>query len=312
MRVLVAGATGAIGRRLVPKLVEAGHDVVGMTRSPEKAGALRDAGAQPAVADALDAGAVQAAVREARPEVVVNQLTAIPKAINPRAMARQFALTNRLRSEGTAHLVAAARAAGARRVVAQSVAFAYAPRAEGLHAEEETLFLDAPAPFASTVRALHELETATLGADDLEGVVLRYGYFYGPGTAYAADGSIAEQVRRRRFPIVGRGSGIWSFIHVEDAARATLAAIEDSAQGAYNVVDDEPAPVSEWLPAYADAIGARSPRRAPAPIARIVAGPWAVFMMTRLRGASNAKAKRELSWEPRPASWRQGFVEALG
>lgn len=311
MRVFVAGATGAIGRRLVPMLVEAGHDVTGMTRSEDKLDALRAAGCEPVVCDALDAAAARDAVAAAAPDVVVHQLTAIPRAINPRRMADDFVPTNRLRREGTRHLLDAALAAGARRVVAQSVAFAYPPHGAWVKSEDDELYVDGPAPFDTAIGALHALETAVRGADGLEGVVLRYGYFYGPGTSYAADGSIARQVRARRFPIGGRGTGRWSFIHVDDAARATIAAVEGGPPGVYNVVDDEPAPVSEWLPVYAAALGAAPPRRLPAWLVRLVAGRFAAFGMTQARGASNARARGRLGWAPQWPSWRQGFAETL-
>jgi 2-alkyl-3-oxoalkanoate reductase len=311
MRVFVAGATGAIGRRLVPMLVEAGHDVTGMTRSEEKLDALRAAGCEPVICDALDADAVRDAVAAAAPDVIVHQLTANPPAINPRRVADDFAPTNRLRREGTQHLVDAALAAGARRVVAQSVAFAYAPHGAWVKSEDDELYVDGPAPFDTTIGALHALETVVRRADGLEGVVLRYGYFYGPGTSYAADGSIAQQVRARRFPIGGRGTGRWSFIHVDDAARATIAAVEGGRPGVYNVVDDEPAPVSEWLPVYAAALGAAPPRRLPAWLVRLVAGRFAVFGMTQVRGASNARARERLGWAPQRPSWRHGFAETL-
>ena len=312
MRVFVAGASGVIGRRLVPSLVEAGHDVTGMTRSPNKPEALRAAGAEPVVCDALDADAVRDAVVRARPEVVVNQLTAIPPAFDTRRMAEAFAPTNRLRTEGTRHLVDAAEAAGARRVVAQSIAFAYAPTDGWVKTEDDELFLDAPEAFRSTVEAVHALESAVLGGGDLEGVVLRYGFFYGPSTSYAPDGAIAEQVRRRRFPVGGRGTGRFSFIHLDDAARATIAAIEGGPPGAYNIVDDEPAPVSEWLPAYAAALGAPAPRRLPGWLVRLAAGRYAQYTMTELRGASNARARERLGWAPQLSSWRQGFGNGLG
>jgi nucleoside-diphosphate-sugar epimerase len=312
MRVFVAGASGVIGRRLVPSLVEAGHDVTGMTRSPDKPEALRAAGAEPVVCDALDADAVRDAVVRAKPEVVVNQLTAIPPAFDTRRMADAFAPTNRLRREGTRHLVDAADAAGARRVVAQSIAFAYAPTDGWVKTEDDELFLDAPEAFRSTFEAVHALESAVLGGGDLEGVVLRYGFFYGPGTSYAPDGAIAEQVRRRRFPVGGRGTGRFSFIHLDDAARATIAAIEGSPAGVYNIVDDEPAPVSEWLPAYAAALGAPPPRRLPGWLVRVAAGRYAQYTMTELRGASNARARERLGWAPQLSSWRQGFGDGLG
>ena len=312
MRVFVAGASGAIGRRLVPSLVEAGHDVTGTTRAADKAELLRAAGADPVVCDALDADAVRDAVAGAKPEVVVNQLTAIPPAFNPRRMAAEFAPTNRLRVDGTRHLLEAAAAAGARRFVAQSIAFGYSPTGEWIKTEDDELFLDAPAAFRGTVEAVHALETSVLGAGELEGVVLRYGFFYGPGTSYAPDGAVAEQVRRRRFPIGGRGTGRFSFIHLDDAARATIAAVEGGPPGVYNVVDDEPAPVSEWVPAYAAALGAPPPRRLPGWLVRLAAGRYAQYVMTELRGASNARARERLGWAPQLSSWRQGFGSALG
>jgi len=312
MRVFVAGATGTIGRRLVPSLVEAGHEVTGMTRSPDKADALRAAGAEPAACDALDAEALRGAVAAAKPEVVVHELTAIPPAFNPRRMAEEFAPTNRLRTEGTRNLVDAAVAAGARRVVAQSIAFAYAPTGEWVKTEDDELFLDAPESFRSTIEAVQALEAAVLGEEGVEGLVLRYGFFYGAGTSYASDGFIAEQVRRRRFPVGGRGTGRFSFIHLEDAVRATVAAVEGGPPGKYNVVDDDPAPVSDWLPAYAAALGAPTPRRLPGWLVRLVAGPYALYTMTELRGASNARARERLGWAPQLSSWRQGFGAALG
>ena len=242
MRVFVAGATGVIGRVLVPMLRDAGHDVVGMTRSEERAADLREQGVEPAVCDAFDADGVARAVAAARPEVVVNQLTDIPKVIDPRKMDEQFEMNDRLRIEGTRNLMRAAEAAGARRLVSQSIAFAYAP-AGTLRAEDDPLFDDAPPPWGRSVAAVRALERETLGSESVEGVVLRYGYFYGPGTVYAGDGSTAAMVRKRGFPVVGRGTAVYSFIHIDDAASATVAALDRGAPGIYNVVDDDPAPV---------------------------------------------------------------------
>jgi nucleoside-diphosphate-sugar epimerase len=309
MRIFVAGATGALGSPLVRRLVAAGHQVTGTTRSGERAESVRAAGAEAAVCDALDPAAVSAAVRAAEPEVVVHELTAIPAALSPRRVDRQFALTNRLRTEGTRHLIDAARAAGARRFVAQSISFAYDPVGDRVKDESAPLVQDPPKTFRESAGALVELERLTLGADGLDGIVLRYGQIYGPGTGYASDGAIAEQVRARRFPIVGDGGGTFSFIHVDDAAEATLAAIERGAPGAYNVVDDEPAPAREWIPHYAQVIGAPPPRRVPTVIARLVAGSYGVLFMTEMRGASNAKIKRELGWQPARSTWREGFAE---
>jgi 2-alkyl-3-oxoalkanoate reductase len=325
MRVFLAGATGVIGSRLVPMLRTAGHQVTGMTRSPQKADALRALGAEPAICDALDPAALEEAVAAGAPEVVVHELTALPKRIDPRRMERDFALNDRLREEGTSNLVQAARNAGARRIVAQSVAFAYAPtrrHEEGggesssgglaLHTEDDPLYVDAPGPFQRSVRALCALERAVLEAHDLEGVVLRYGYFYGPGSSYAADGSIAAEVRRRRFPIGGHGTGVWPFIHVDDAARATLAALQSDRTGVFNIVDDDPAPIGEWLPAYAEALGAKHPRRLPLLLVRLFAGEYTAHLMSTAGGASNRRAKQELGWEPQHPSWREGFRTALG
>jgi nucleoside-diphosphate-sugar epimerase len=313
MRIVVAGATGALGRRLVPLLVERGHEVAGMTRSPAKAADLRAAGAEPVVADALDRDAVQRAVGQARPEVVVHQLTALAGLTNSRRFDQGFALTNRLRTEGTDHLLAAARAAGARRFVAQSFAgWPFARVGGPVKTEEDPLDPNPPAEFRRPLDAIRHLESAVLGAEGLEGVVLRYGGFYGPGTSVGDGGFLLEEIRRRRLPIVGAGTGVWSFVHIDDAAAATVAAVERGAPGIYQIVDDDPAPVSAWLPALAAAIGAKPPRRVPAWVARLVAGEHGVVLFTDIRGASNAKAKRELGWNPAYPSWRQGFRTGLG
>jgi nucleoside-diphosphate-sugar epimerase len=310
MRVFLAGATGVIGRRLVPMLVAEGHQVTGMTRTPAKLAALQAQGAEAVLANALDADAVRAAVLAAQPEAVIHQLTALPARIDPRKMERDLALTDSLRSEGTRILVDAARTAGARRLVAQSIAFAYAPGAPGtIHREQDPLFLDAPATFRRSVHAVRDLEHAVLGAG---GLVLRYGYFYGPGSAVSSTGSMGADVARRRLPIVGGGAGVWSFVHVDDAARATLLALTHGTSGAYNVVDDEPARVAEWVPALAAALGAPKPMRVPAPIARLAAGSYGVSLMTSAQGASNELAKQELGWNPARPSWREGFRVALG
>ncbi len=310
MRVFLAGATGVIGRRLVPLLLADGHQVTGMTRSTEKVELLRDAGAEPVVADAFDAPAVRAAVAAAQPDAVIHQLTALPQRIDPRKIERDFATNDRLRGEGTRILVEAANAAGVTCIIAQSVAFFYEPGPPGtVHREADPLLRDAPKPARRSARALQELEDAVLGAD---GVVLRYGYFYGPGSAISTSGSVGQDVSRRRLPIVGRGQGVWSLIHVDDAARATVAALTHGQPGVYNVVDDDPAPVSRWLPALAEALGARRPRRVPALLALPLAGSYGVATMTTAQGASNELAKRELGWKPEYASWRDGFRMALG
>ena len=314
MKVFVAGATGALGKQLVPLLVANGHDVVGMTRTEAKRDLLRSLGARPVVADALDADAVGRIVGETEPDVIVHQLTAIPPKINMRRFEHEFALTNRLRTEGTDHLLSAGRAAGVARFVAQSNASLYA-RTGGPIKREDAPVDDHPAPeMREGLAALRHLEAAVTGARWTEGVVLRYGWFYGPGTSIALDppGSQIEMIRKRQVPIVSGGTGVWSFIHIEDAAAATVAAVEGGPAGVYNVVDDEPATVSEWVPALAAAVGAKRPLRVPRWVGRLAAGEWATVAMTELRGASNDKAKRELDWQLRYPSWRQGFAKGLG
>jgi nucleoside-diphosphate-sugar epimerase len=313
MKVFVAGATGALGRQLVPMLVDRGHDVVGMTRTESKRDLLRALGAQPVVVDALDPEAVAAAIGEAEPEVIVHQLTAIPASVNLRNLDRDFALTNRLRTEGTNHLLSAARAVGARRFIAQSfAAWPYARAGGAVKTEEDPLDPDPPRGVRETMAAIKHLERAVTGASWVEGLVLRYGGFYGPGTSLQLDPPTEqlEMIRKRKFPIVGGGTGVWSFIHIEDAAAATADAVERGEPGIYNVADDDPAAVSEWLPALASALGAPPPRRLPRWLGRLFAGEAAAVMMTEIRGVSNAKAKRELGWQPIHPSWRQGLAGA--
>jgi nucleoside-diphosphate-sugar epimerase len=306
VRVFVAGASGVIGRRLVPLLLADGHEVTAMTRTPGKMSELSTMGAKPVLADGFDGAAVASAVGDARPDAVINQLTSIPSRINPRKMERDFALNDRLRVEGTRHLVTAAQQAGAERILSQSVAFSYAPGPRGtVHSEQDPLFLDAPAPFRRSARALDELERTVLHAG---GLVLRYGYFYGPGSAVSRVGSVGQDIIRRRLPIVGAGGGVWSFIHVDDVARATVMALDRGGSGAYNIVDDDPALVSDWLPLLAEALGAPRPRRVPAAVARLVAGSYGVATMTQAQGASNELARRELGWTPEYPSWREGFL----
>ncbi len=314
MRIFVAGATGALGKQLVPQLVEAGHEVTAMTRSESKTGLLREMGAEPVVADALDADAVGAAVAAAEPDVVINQLTAISDDPDWRNPDREFAQTNRLRTEGTDILLSAAIAAGARRYIGQSfTGWPFAREGSLVKDEDAPLTDDPPKGVVEMLAAISHLESAVTGAEGIEGVVLRYGGFYGPNTSLAAhpDGSMVETVRKRKLPLVGKGSGMWSFVHIADAASATVAAVERGGPGLYAVVDDEPAPVSEWLPFLAKALGAKKPMRVPALLGRIVAGPAAVVMMNDIRGASNAKARRELGWRPEFASWRDGFARGL-
>jgi nucleoside-diphosphate-sugar epimerase len=310
MRVFVAGATGAIGKQLVPRLVAAGHEVHGMTRSESKQAMLSELGAVPVVADALDPDQVAEAVGRARPDVIVHQLTAIGE-VNMRHFDRDFALTNRLRTEATDHLLSAGQAVGVRRFVAQSNgAFPYARTGGPVKTEEDPLDPTPAREMRESWAAIRHLEQAVLGADWTEGIVLRYGAFYGPGTTMAPGGQLPEMIRKRQFPLVGDGGGVWSFIHVADAAEATAAAIERGSRGVYNVVDDDPAPVAEWLPALAQTLGAKKPMRVPRFVGRLFAGEVGVVMMTEIRGASNAKAKRELRWRPAHPSWRQGFAAA--
>ena len=311
MRVFLAGASGAIGRPLVPRLLAAGHEVTGMTRSEEGAERIRAAGARAAVVDVFDREALRAAVGESGAEVVIHELTALPERMSFRDK-QLYTATNRVRGEGTRNLMEAARAAGARRFVCQSVAFLYDPAGGFVKTEEDATMKDAPAPFGDGIRALLQMERTVTSAEDLEGLVLRYGFFYGAGTHYGADGMYASEVRRRRLPVVGAGTGVTSFIHIDDAADATVAAVSRGAPGIYNITDDEPAPMHDWVPVYAAAAGAKPPRRVPVWLARLIAGKPVASFALELRGASNEKAKRELGWELRYPSWRQGFVQGLG
>jgi nucleoside-diphosphate-sugar epimerase len=310
MKVLVAGATGALGRQLVAQLVARGHEVAGMTRSASKRDTLRGLGALPVVADALDADAVATVVAEAAPEVIVHELTALGGSLDLRHFDRDFATTNRLRTEGTDHLLAAGQAVGVRRFVAQSFAgWTFARSGGPVKTEADPLDPSPVDDMRRTLEAIRYLEDTVVNAGWTEGIVLRYGGFYGPGTSLGPGGEHVEQIRKRRFPVVGGGAGVWSFVHIEDAAEATVAAVERGRRGIYNIVDDEPAAVAEWLPAVAAAVGARPPRRVPRAIGRLLAGEAVTVMMTEVRGASNAKAKASLGWQPRHASWRQGFAE---
>lgn len=311
MRVFLAGASGVIGKPLVPALVAAGHEVTGTTRKPERMAEIEAGGGKAVICDALDREALLTAVAEATPEVVVHELTALPERLDPRKKG-VYAATARIRREGTANLVAAARAAGVRRLVAQSIAFVYEPRGDWVKQEEAPVMTHAEGEFGEALESTMDLERQVLGANGLEGLVLRYGFFYGPGSSYRRDGFQAEEVRKRRLPIVGSGDSMFSFVHVDDAAAATVAAVERGAPGIYNVADDEPAPAREWIPVYAQAVGAKPPRHLPAWVVRLVAGKAIAQFATTLRGASNAKAKLELGWEPSHPSWRTGFRDALG
>ncbi|HEX4657826.1 MAG TPA: NAD(P)-dependent oxidoreductase [Streptosporangiaceae bacterium] len=308
MKIFVAGAAGAIGRQLLPQLAAQGHQVTAATRSPAKAAMLRELGAEAVVVDGLDAMAVGEAVARAEPEVVIHQMTSLPGAFSLRRFDKVFAVTNHLRTQGTDHLLAAAAAAGVRRFVAQSYTGWTNIREGGpLKTEDDPLDPSPPAMQRESLAAIRHLERVVPAASPVQGIVLRYGSFYGPG----ASDDFVDLIRRRRVPIIGDGAGVWSFLHIRDAAAATIAALDRGAPGVYNVVDDEPASVAEWLPYVAQAVGARAPRRVPTWLGRLAAGEVGVSMMTQIRGSSNAKAKRELGWRPGWPSWRDGFSRGL-
>jgi len=308
MKVFVAGATGVVGRPLVARLLEAGHEVTGMSRSQTGAETVRAAGAEAVACDVFDGKSLTRAVTDAEPEVVVHELTALPDRMNVRKP--DYEATNRVRREGTRNLLGAAREAGARRFIAQGVAFMYEPGGEWVKTEEDPLAAEVPEPFTSALDALVDLERQVLDADGIEGLIMRYGFFYGTGTYYAPGGSIADETLKRRNPIVGKGTGVYSFVHVDDAAAATAAALDHGAPGAYNIVDDEPAATHDWLPVYAESLGAGAPRGLPVWLVRLIAGAGPARLANELCGASNVKAKRELGWTPAWPSWRQGFAEA--
>jgi 2-alkyl-3-oxoalkanoate reductase len=320
VKIFVAGATGVIGRACVRQFVARGHDVVGMTRSASKQELLRRLGARTVVADALDPDEVAQAVAAAEPEVIVHQLTELSGPMSTKDVrhpdrSSAVIMTNRLRTEATDHLLAAGRAVGAKRVVAQSfAAFRFAHAGGPVLTEADPLDPNPPASHRSGQEAILHLEEAVTTIEWGEGLALRYGGIYGPetGISLAPDAVMTAQIRGRKFPLVGDGGGVWSFVHIEDAATATATAVEHGPSGTYNIVDDEPAPVREWLPVLAGALGAKPPRRVPRWLVRLAGGEAAAAMMTDVRGASNAKAKRELDWQPRYASWREGFAHGLG
>ncbi len=313
MKIFLTGGTGAIGKFLLPQLLEKRHEVVALTRSAEKAVAIEEMGASAVIADPLDKQQLTAAVRRAEPEVIIHQLTALTGAGNFKKFDEEFALTNRFRTEVTDTLLAAARTIGTRRFIAQSYCgWPYARKGGPIKTEEDPLDPKPPESFTKTLAAIRYLEDKMRSVTYLEGLALRYGMFYGPGNAIGKGGAIWKMVRKRRLPIVGGGGGIWSFIHIGDAAGATVAAISNGAPGIYNIVDDEPAPVSKWLPVLAHAIGAKPPYRIPHWLGELTIGKAGVSIMTQIRGCSNAKAKRELNWTPVYPSWRVGFVDALG
>jgi 2-alkyl-3-oxoalkanoate reductase len=312
MKIFIAGATGAVGRPLVSASIRAGHLVVGLTRTPAKAGMIREMGAEPVLADGLDADAIAAALASTRPDAVIHEMTDLAGATDLRHFDRTFAASNRLRTEGTDILLASAREIGVKRFIAQSFCgWPYARVGDGVKTEADALDPDPPAQLRATLQAIQYVEKTVTGSVHPEGIVLRYGAFYGPGTGML-DRAMLAQIRHRRTPLIGDGAGWWSFVHVEDAAAATVVALEHGQPGSiYNIVDDDPAQVSEWLPALADIVGARPPFHLPAWIARIVAGEHLVSMMTQIRAGSNRKAKTELGWRPAHPSWRTGFAEIM-
>lgn len=312
-KVFLAGATGAIGKRLVPALRDRGYHVIGLTRSAEKAATLRNAGAVPVVADVFDRAAIVRAAAETRPDVVIHHLTGLTGVANIRHFDRVFATTNRLRTEGTAILLDAARAAGARRFVAQSYgAWVYGYSGGGLATEYDPLDPHPLPQQRQSLAAIRYLEEAITNAANITGIALRFGSLYGPGTNMALTGEFSDAVRTRKLPLIGSGAGVWSFLHIDGAVTATIAAIEHGTASVYNVCDDDPAPAADWLPELAKALGAKPPLHVPAWLGRLAAGDVIVSMMTKMRGMSNAKARRELEWRPRYASWRQGFWAGLG
>ncbi len=313
MNVFLAGGSGAMGKRLIPLLVDRGYRVAATTRSERKRELIQRLGAEPVVVDALDRAAVVEAVKRAKPEVVIHQLTSLTGLSDLKHFDREFAATNRLRTEGTDNLLEAAHAAAARRFVAQSYGnWNYARTGTEAKAEDAPFDPRPPANQVQSLEAIRHLESSVLSAGQIEGIVLRYGGFYGPDTGLSPDGDMTELVRKRRFPIIGSGAGIWSLIQIDDAAAATVAAIERGRPGVYNIVDDQPAPVAEWLPELARAVGAKPPRHLPVWIGRLAVGEVGISMMTQIRGASNAKARQELGWAPRYPSFREGFRDGLG
>ncbi len=307
MRVLVAGGTGVIGRQLVPLLGACGHEVVVLSRRPPHQGAVSGT-VRHEKADLLDIRQVRSAFRSARPDAVIHTATAIPAEINPRKLAKDFAVTNRLRTEGTRNLLATAAKIGTDRIITQGLAYAYDPAGGDPATEDDALWVSPPAQFAPVLAALRDHEQQTTEAG---GLVLRLGHLYGPGSAYASDGSFASQVRARKVPLVGGGTAMFSFVHAHDAATAIVAALDKPVTGVLNVVDNDPAPMSTWLPEYASMLAARPPKSAPAMLARLAVGSWGVAFMTQLRGADNARARLQLDWKPRFGSWRTGLADDL-
>lgn len=303
MKFFIAGGTGVIGRPLTAKLLAEGHAIVALTRSPKQAPALKERGIEPAIADVFDPEAIKAVLSRAQPDVVIEQLTALPRTYTRESMSAAGPLNTRIRLEGGANVLAAARAAGVRRYLRQSIAFWAAP-GPGLADEETPLALDASPAVAGDARVVTELEDRLLGSAGIEGIILRYGFFYGPGTWFNPDGDVAKQVRQQQFPIVGDGEGVWSWLHIEDAAIATVAAAQHGKPGIYIIANDQPLPVREWLPAFAQWLNAPPPPQISIEDAlKADGGADAVYYGTQMRGASNAKAKRDLNFQPRALEW---------
>lgn len=308
MRVLVAGGSGAIGTQLVPLLLDDGHDVTIMARNPGRAHGLVAAGAHFVEADALDAEAVTAAVTTAHPDVIVNLLTAIPQTLRPKRFQSQMEATNLLRVHGTRHLIDAGNAAGTPKLVSESIAFLYDPTSREPATESDAPWANPPRSFRAALDAVLALERMTL---DVNGIVLRFGHLYGSGTGFASDGAVFEAIAAGKLPVVADGGSMFSFIHVADAAKAVRAAITYEGSGIFNIVDDEPVPTGTWLPGLAKMLGAKTPKRAPAFVAKMFAGDWGVAYMTELRGASNRRAAEVLGWRPRYKAWSEGFTATL-
>ena len=312
MRILIAGATGVLGRNLIPRLLQRGHSVVGTSSTKERLQELERMGSEAILMNGLDRESVLRAVAAAKADVVVNQMTALASVQNYRNFDKEFELTNRLRREGTGYLLEAARQNEVRKIVVQSFAGWPLQAGSAIANPEETPYAtDLPARMKNSLRAIQQMEEMVLASQSPVGVVLRYGFFYGPGTSFDSTASTMEVLRKGKFPIIGKGAGVWSFIHIEDAAEATRIAIEDAPAGAYHVTDDHPAAVSEWLPGLARLLDAKPPKRVPVWLGRLFAGASTAFMMTQMRGAANDKAKRVLKWRPNYADWRQGFAAML-
>ena len=313
MKIFVLGSTGVMGKNLIPLLVEKKHEVTALVRSSKRTKVVEDIGAEAVIANVLDKEELTEVIKKAEPEAIIHQLTALADfSGNFRKFDEEFEMTNRFRTEVTDTLLKIARDIGTKRFIAQSFCgWPFARTGEPIKSEEDPLDPEPPSSFIKSLNAIKHLEKVVRESQKVEAVALRYGFFYGPGTSISKDGSIVKAISKHRIPLVGNGTGIWSFIHIKDAARSTVAALTSGSPGIYNIVDDEPAPVSEWLPFLANVLGAKKPSRIPVWLANILIGEGGVSMMTKIRGASNSKAKNELNWEPVYPSWRKGFTEGL-